>query len=170
MIANRTFLSSSRKSRAQRAGGSGGLPPKRIKIDRGPSVLEQQRWPSNSAHAPLPCPFPRAAGALEKSTADRSNHFAIVVRSRRTLWYERLRAPTATNKRCSCAFVMFVAAFVAHARERERTKALREEYSRRGGGSFAATSQAPTRASADSAAQPGVMKGARFVIRAPERL
>ena len=113
--------------------------------------------------------FVAACGArcarLRKSTANRSNHSATEARSRRTLRYERLRAATATIKRCARALAPFVAACVARTRERERTKASWERTQQARRRQLRPWGQAPTKASADAAAQPDVLKGTRALLQ-----
>jgi hypothetical protein len=144
--------------RAQRRGGFGGLPRLRY----------------NTAHTHTHvcrtlALFVAACGArcarLRKGTANRSNHSATEARSRRTLRYERLRAATATIKRCARALAPFVAACVARTRERERTKASWERTQQARRRQLRRWSQVPTKASADAAAQSDVLKGARALLQ-----
>ena len=123
-----------------------------------PSAGEAERSGEGGSGSPL-------TTIQHKSTANRSNHSATEARSRRTLRYERLRAATATIKRCARALAPFVAACVARTRERERTKAPWERTQQARRRQLRRWSQVPTKASADAAAQSNVLKGARALLQ-----
>ena len=136
---------------------------KKMNVDRNVLSSNGDHQKVRAHPCPVRCGVRRAR--LRKGTANRSNHSATEARSRRTLRYERLRAATATIRRCARALAPFVAACVARTRERERSKASWERTQQARRRQLRRWSQVPLKASADAAAQSVVLKGARALLQ-----